>query len=104
MNNYIPGLRCPECGDKVFWSTLSNEFVICHDMGHWIGKPGECKKVAPKKNIALSEIIHVLDKEIQWCNNNPGDVPKDYRDGFVKGLTQAKFLCQQIADITEAYP
>lgn len=41
---YLPGLRCPECGDRVFYSTLSDTQVVCADMGHWIGREADCEK------------------------------------------------------------
>ena len=44
MSGYLPGLRCPECGDHVFHSTFSDTQAICADMGHWIGTEAECKK------------------------------------------------------------
>lgn len=45
MNNYLPGLRCPECGDRVFYTTLDPDKVVCADMGHWIGTEKQCEKV-----------------------------------------------------------
>lgn len=54
----IAKLRCPVCGEKVFWTTLSDEKVICTDMGHWMGYPNECVSV---DNIDITK-LRVGDK------------------------------------------
>jgi hypothetical protein len=43
-------------------------------------------------DISLDVTIRVLNKEIQWCYQNPKTeiVSAQYREGFIKGLKQAK--------------
>lgn len=45
-----------------------------------------------------AEAMKVIDSEIRWCEANPDkNLSPDYRDGFVNGLIQAKYLLNGIA-------
>jgi len=47
--------RCPKCGDEVFivkkgfqeeyGGTREDPIVFCRDMGHWVGRLSDCKRV-----------------------------------------------------------
>lgn len=39
------GLCCPICGRGVFYSGwYPPDWVVCRDMGHWVGPVSECKR------------------------------------------------------------
>ena len=49
-------------------------------------------------NMRWSDVMNLLDQEIEWCIENPTCiVDKKYANGFIDGLKQAKYL------ITRAY-
>ena len=40
-----------------------------------------------------ASILRMLDREIAWCKAHPDTVlSREYQDGFIKGLAQAKYL------------
>lgn len=40
-----------------------------------------------------------IDKELDWCNNNSGEVTrKDYEEGYIEGLKAAVAIFKQIRD------
>jgi len=43
---YIPGYRCPKCGDRLKETTLG---ILCDDMGHWTGTLEQAEIVDPKQ-------------------------------------------------------
>jgi hypothetical protein len=46
----------------------------------------------------ITEIISMLEKEIEWHkidNKNYFGLSEDYKDGFVRGLIQAKNLIEK---------
>ena len=41
--------------------------------------------------------LSVIDKEVVWCEKHPlKTLTKEYREGFIKGLMQAKYLLLKI--------
>ena len=41
------------------------------------------------KNMTKKDMIELLKKEIKWCNENPKNMPEEWREGFISGLKQA---------------
>ena len=35
------------------------------------------------------DALEIIRQEIEWCKNNPFNMPDDYREGFIDGLKQA---------------
>lgn len=49
----------------------------------------------------LNEIMQVLNKEIEWCNENPDTAfHAEYRKGFINGLIQAKYLISEVSNMS----
>ena len=40
----------------------------------------------------MKEAIDIMQKEIDWCRENAGNNPSEFRLGFMRGLEQAKAL------------
>lgn len=48
--------------------------------------------------MVLAEIMQILNKEIEWCNENPDSAfHAEYRKGFINGLIQAKYLISEVS-------
>lgn len=46
--------------------------------------------------LTSDEIMRILNKEIEWCNENPDSAfHAEYRKGFINGLIQAKYLISE---------
>lgn len=53
-----------------------------------------------KKPLTLDEVMQVLNKEIEWCNENPDPAfHAEYRKGFINGLIQAKYLISEASRV-----
>lgn len=53
-----------------------------------------------QNNMRWSEIMYLLDQETEWCTENePGMVEGKYKDGFLAGLSQAKYLITKVYKI-----
>jgi hypothetical protein len=54
--------------------------------------------------ISLDMVVHVLNAEIQWCYQNPmpDKVTDEFRDGFIKGIEQARKLIIEATKKVEA--
>jgi ribonucleotide reductase alpha subunit len=50
--------------------------------------------------ISLDAIVKILNSEIQWCHQNEmaNMVTAEYRQGFIKGVEQAKGLVTKMAE------
>lgn len=57
------------------------------------------------KNLTSKEVQNILLQEIGWCVQNRNEhLSDDYYDGFMAGLTQAKFILLAANDaINEDY-
>jgi len=55
--------------------------------------------VATDHNISLDTVIRALNSELQWCHQNPmpENIDIKFRDGFIKGIEQSKYLIIEIA-------
>jgi hypothetical protein len=42
-----------------------------------------------------SDILRLIDHELEWCNSNPSTVSEEYRNGFIKGVEQVKYLIEE---------
>lgn len=51
--------------------------------------------------VSLDAIVKVLNQEMHWCYNNPMPdvVTSEFREGFIKGIEQAKNLAIKVAEI-----
>ena len=51
--------------------------------------------------ISLDSIVRVLNQEIQWCYAHPmeGQITEEFRNGFIKGIEQAKYLIIKCAEV-----
>ena len=49
--------------------------------------------------ISLDESVQIINSEIQWCHQEPmiSLVTPQFRDGFIRGLEQAKLLLIMLA-------
>ena len=48
--------------------------------------------------ISLDKSVKIINAEIQWCYQNPmEDISSQFREGFIKGLEQAKSLLIEVA-------
>lgn len=45
-----------------------------------------------RRKMKIADIEMIINSEIGWCYENPKGVNKEYRDGFIAGLKQAKLL------------
>jgi len=54
-----------------------------------------------EKRIPLDATISLINAELEWCYANPMDGVSDrnFRDGFIQGLRQAKHLIFGIAEM-----
>lgn len=53
-NPLLNNLKCPECGDRVFYANmLPSGWVMCRDMGHWVGPVEECSRITYEVEMAL---------------------------------------------------
>lgn len=49
-----------------------------------------------------NKYIEIIDKEITWCEENShGTVPREYQEGFIAGLKQARLLIEKIKDSSD---
>ena len=55
----------------------------------------ECTKKVD--NMRWSDVMHLLDQEIEWClENGNGMVKKKYKHGFLDGIKQSKYLITRV--------
>jgi hypothetical protein len=42
------------------------------------------------------DALIAIETEIQWCKENPANMPKDFLRGFIDGLKQAKDIIRKL--------
>jgi translation initiation factor 2B subunit (eIF-2B alpha/beta/delta family) len=50
-------------------------------------------------NVSLDTIVKIINKEIQWCYQNPRGVSEEQMKYFIRGLEQARRLIIEAARI-----
>lgn len=109
-------MKCPYCGNDdpatfLYPDDDDGPYVIClacngefeqGEIEYYEAQSEEGE--AEEDSSLLSAAIQVLDKEIEWCNNNRGVAPGSDGDWFIKGLEQARYLILELAKIKEDDP